>query len=114
MHFAGGTAGHGEILTGEMNQAAIDGGAAGDDSIRRQILASHVEISGAVFGEKPHFLKAVSVDEIFPRAREPCKLPSACRLSIRFSAASLLGSGSLLGAQLGDLFPLWLWFRFEN
>ena len=45
MDLSGSAAQHGEILAGEMEDAAIDGGASGDHAIGGNVLAGHAEQS---------------------------------------------------------------------
>ena len=45
MHFAGRAAGHGEVLAGQVDQAAVDGGASGDHAIGGQFLVGHSEVA---------------------------------------------------------------------
>jgi hypothetical protein len=101
VHFASGATGNRKILARQMNQPAIHRGAARDYSIRWQVLACHVEISGTVFGEEADFLKASQVDEIF-HALASRELTVRMMLVDSFLAAALLDQRSL-GAQLGNL-----------
>ena len=61
MNFTGRSSGNGEILTGEMNATAEDRAGAGHHAVGVKCSALHAEQSGAVFSEKPGFLKAMGI-----------------------------------------------------
>jgi hypothetical protein len=60
---AGGAAEDGEVLAGEMDEAAADGAGAGHDAVGGDLLARHAEQGLPVLGEQADLLEAAGVDE---------------------------------------------------
>ena len=60
---AGGAAEDGEVLAGEVDEPAVDGGGAGDDAVGGDLLAGHAEVDLAVLGEQADLLEAAGIDE---------------------------------------------------
>ena len=61
--FAGGAAEDGEVLAGEVDEPAVDGGGAGDDAVGGDLLAGQAEVDLAVLGEQADLLEAAGIDE---------------------------------------------------
>ena len=60
---AGGAAEDGEVLAGEVDEPAVDGGGAGDDAVGRDLLAGQAEVDLAVLGEQADLLEAAGIDQ---------------------------------------------------
>jgi hypothetical protein len=101
MHFAGGAAQYSEVLTGDMHDAAIDGGASGDDAVGGDVLPVHAEIDGAVAGEESDLLEAIVVHQ-FADAFAGGELARGMLLLDFVRAAALLDFGPLM-AELVEL-----------
>ncbi len=63
MDLAGRAAEDGEVLAGEVDEAAIDGGGAGHDAIGRDLPAGQAEVDLTVLGEQADLLEAAGIDE---------------------------------------------------
>ncbi len=63
MDLAGRSAHYGEVLAGEMNDAAVDSGTTRDYTIGRQFLARHAKVGGAVPRKDADLLKARLIDQ---------------------------------------------------
>ena len=60
---AGRAAQDGEVLAGQMDEPAVDGGRAGDDAVGGNFLAGHAEVDLAVLGEQADLLEAAGIDQ---------------------------------------------------
>jgi hypothetical protein len=63
VHLADGAAGHGEVLGGGEDLAALDGPRHADDSFSRQLLALHAEGGAAMSGIQEELLGGLGVEE---------------------------------------------------
>ena len=60
---AGRAAQDGEVLAGQVDEAAVDRRRAGDDAVGGDLLAGHAEVGLAVLGEQADLLEAAGVDQ---------------------------------------------------
>src|SRR5262249_13945807 len=60
---AGRAAQHGEVLAGEVDEPAVDGGGPGDDPVGGGFLAGQAELDLAALGEQAELLEAAGIDE---------------------------------------------------
>ena len=60
---AGRAAQDGEVLAGEVDEPAVDGGGAGDDAVGGDLLAGQAEVDLPVLGEQADLLEAAGIDE---------------------------------------------------
>jgi len=62
--FADGAAGYGEVLAGDVDEAAVDAACAGDDAFGGHYFAVHAEVGAAMFGIHAAFKEAVLVEHV--------------------------------------------------
>jgi len=94
-------AGDGEVLAGEVHEAASDRGGTGDHAISGQGLSGHAEERGAVGGEEAGLVEAVGVDQRGD-AFACRELAGLALLVEALDAAAELGLGAA-ALQVGDL-----------
>ncbi len=105
---AGGAAEDGEVLAGEVDEPAVDGGGAGDDAVGGDLLAGQAEVDLAVLGEQADLLEAARIDEGVD-ALAGGELALLLLLGQALGAAALLEALPVLAEVLDQLlhrFPL--------
>ncbi len=102
MHFAGSPACDREILAGEMDESAIDRGAAGNHPIGRHRLVGHTEVASPVIRKQANLLKAVAIHQLL-HSFTRCELAGRMLLRDAFLAAAEFDGGSPR-TQVGNLF----------